>query len=220
MLDKLLRYIGIGALLIFGGLFIFTLLFQIPPFKYWITGSALYQALAFLFASVVGVMSLKPASRWRSICLMGLAVVLTGFAWWQAAEQSRENEDTKQKITELRERGLGRIDLVGEAMGLITEDGWRVLQRIHISGSTAQTGVVLRFYGPKVKELIVLKKTMQRSDDEPYEDGREAYAHYIRQPIGIYDLEIKVSEKKQIQFTYKFEDGRAESNRITFVVKE
>lgn len=86
--DQILKWVGVLSLLIFGSLFILTLVAPVPAFAYWLTGAALYPAVAFLFASVIGVLGLKNIIS-RSIFWAGvsLALLLTGAAWWQAAEQ-------------------------------------------------------------------------------------------------------------------------------------
>jgi len=204
-----------ATIAVFGVLLILTLFTPLPHIKYFLFGAAIFQAGIVMFAGVVGVMGLTgELPKWRYRSLMGVAFVFALFAWWVAAEQSARDDAIQRRLE-------SSVDLMARPKGVLLENGeWLVKAQIHITGSIAQTGVVLRFYGSKVKSLKVIPKYEQRGGNELYRDDGKHYAHYINYPIAIYGLEIKFAERGPIRFTYKFEDGRPESEPVTWEVDE
>jgi len=146
-LKRFFMWVGIVGTAILCGRSVLTLFTPVPALTFWFAGAALFQAAAFLFASAVGVMGLQTLPRVRYWCLMGLAVILAGGAWWQAADQAMQTHEIQQRIT-------AGVQAIGEPETIARADGtWLTKRRIHFTGAVANKGVVLRFYGADVKSF-------------------------------------------------------------------
>jgi hypothetical protein len=72
---------------------------DLPELQYWLSGTSLYLAGSFAFATVVGVAGLRDKISGKALvgCLVA-AVCLSCFAWVTAARQEKDNADLKRNI--------------------------------------------------------------------------------------------------------------------------
>lgn len=80
-----------------------------PPIEFWVTGTALYLFVSFVFVVAVALIGIKTMISGRLFTLLiGAAVVLAFFAWRTAAIQERDASEQKKRNDELAQ-GIAEI---------------------------------------------------------------------------------------------------------------
>jgi hypothetical protein len=71
-----------------------------PPFRYWFSGSALFQAIAFEFMAILGIIALGETGTFIfGVCWVG-AATLGFFAWREGAKQAQEGERLRKSLAD------------------------------------------------------------------------------------------------------------------------
>lgn len=73
-----------------------------PACHYWFSGTALFLAASFTFASSVGLWGIKgqvPSRHFHALCVVG--VLLAGFAWRTAAVQEQQSTELQKNVSRL-----------------------------------------------------------------------------------------------------------------------
>lgn len=126
---------------------------ELPSFEHWFAGVALFQAAAFLFASIVGIIGIRHMIPRRSYSMLwGVAVFLAAVAWWQAAKQG-ESAKQQAELASRVDKGIHGIAKNLEVKGQTTE---KLIEGIskEVDHLRTQADATASFLGPESIELI------------------------------------------------------------------
>jgi len=97
---------------------------MMPSFACWFSGTAVFLAGSFAFGITVGLVGIRTAVSNRFLLFFGIiAVILTAFAWWTAADNEETSAAQKRQLMAIRES----VEKLAKATNMRLEDPNQIL---------------------------------------------------------------------------------------------